>query len=153
MIMHRLPRIHVALALSALLAGCAESDLPSYQRNEAGVSMRVERVQITGIRPVVIKEGTTGIGAVSGGLAGGIAGSMIGHGKASGLAAVGGAVGGLLLGNQAEKRLNKTNGLEITYRRNDGRESVLVQRDNGEDFANGQMVRLISGPRSSRIER
>jgi outer membrane lipoprotein SlyB len=146
-----IPQLAVILALVPLLSGCAEVGVPRYTPSEVGVTLNSERVKITNVRKVLIHDGEPGAGTLAGGIAGGVAGSMIGSGKASALGAVGGALGGLFLGNQADKHIGASKALEISFVRTNGRESVLVQPDNGEVFLPGQEARWISNRSSSRI--
>jgi outer membrane lipoprotein SlyB len=139
------------LALLSLLTGCAEVGVPRYKPSEVGVTLNAERVKITNVRKVLVHDGEPGAGTLAGGIAGGVAGSMIGSGKASALGAVGGALGGLFLGNQADKHIGATKALEISFVRTNGRESVLVQPDNGEVFLPGQEARFLSSRGSNRI--
>jgi outer membrane lipoprotein SlyB len=139
------------LALLSLVAGCAEVGVPRYTPSEVGVTLNAERVKITSVRKVLVHDGERGAGTLAGGITGGVAGSMIGSGKASALGAVGGALGGLFLGNQADKHIGATKALEISFVRTNGRESVLVQPDNGEVFLPGQEARFLSSRGSNRI--
>jgi outer membrane lipoprotein SlyB len=145
------PKVAAILTVISLVTGCAEPNTPRYAPSEIGVTLNSERVKITSVRKVLVHAEGPGAGTLAGGIAGGVAGSMIGGGKASVLGAVGGALGGLFLGDQADKHIGATKALEISFVRTNGRESVLVQLDNGEVFLPGEEARFLSSRGSSRI--
>jgi outer membrane lipoprotein SlyB len=139
------------ILIGSLLSACAEIGVPRYTPSEVGVALNSERVKIVQLRRVTVNDVEPGGATLAGGIAGGVAGSMIGSGKASVIGAVGGALAGLVLGKQAEKKLGGTKALEITFLHPSGRESIIVQPDNGEVFVPGEEVRWITSGRSGRI--
>ena len=105
--------------------------------------MQVFEVQIVSVRPVVLRGESSVVGVGAGAIAGGIAGSMIGQGKASALTAVGGALAGGLAGDAIERRATTNRGLEIMVRTHSGQMWNIVQKDHGEGFRPGEMVRML----------
>jgi len=87
---------------------------------------------------------------VAGGALGGVAGNAIGGGTGRAIATVGGVILGGLLGDTVENQVNKTQGLEITVRLDNGETRVVAQAAD-VNITNGQRVRLISGGGPTRV--
>lgn len=132
-------------AILALLSGCASSQSGEvYSRDQARQSMTVRLGTVEFVKPVKVEGSKSGMGAAAGGIIGGVAGSTIGGGKGSTLAALGGAIGGALVGNVAEEKITKFDGLEITVKLDSGDVLAVVQK-NDVLFIVGDRVRVLVG--------
>lgn len=130
--------------ITALLSGCASSKSGEvYSRDQARQAMTVRLGTVEFVKPVRVEGSKSGVGTVAGGIIGGVAGSTIGGGKGSTLAALGGAIGGALVGNVAEEKITKFNGLEITVKLDGGDAIATVQADDVA-FAVGDRVRVLT---------
>ena len=120
----------LALSLSWVLAGCAQSYSPdTYAAAAAQQAAKVERGVIVGIRPVVISP-SGAIGAVTGGAAGGAAGSQAPGGPlASAFGAIGGTLVGGLVGSAAAQTAENTPGFEYIVQEPDGHLVSVAQTD------------------------
>ncbi|WP_066455047.1 glycine zipper 2TM domain-containing protein [Castellaniella caeni] len=152
----RLVRLMAAagLGLSVLaLAGCANQSASGsvYSYGQAQQEQVVRYGTVVSVRPVVIQsDQSSGVGALAGGALGGVAGSAIGGGRGQILTTIGGALLGGLAGNAAENQVNKTQGLEITVRLDNGETRVVAQA-NDIQLSSGQRVQVISGGGPTRI--
>jgi outer membrane lipoprotein SlyB len=107
---------------------------------------------ISSLRPVQIEGTKTPIGAIAGAGIGGVAGSAIGGGKGSIITTIIGAVGGGLLGAAGENLLTKSNGVEITFRLDNGAiRSVVQQVQTNERFSVGQRIKVMSVNGQTRV--
>jgi outer membrane lipoprotein SlyB len=132
------------LVITALLAGCASSKSGEvYSRDQARQSMTVQLGTVEFVKPVQVEGSKSGLGTAAGGIIGGVAGSTVGGGKGSTLAALGGAIGGAVVGNMAEEKLTKFDGLEITVKLDSGEVIATVQEDDVL-FAVGDRVRVLT---------
>ncbi|CAM5783052.1 glycine zipper 2TM domain-containing protein [Castellaniella caeni] len=142
------------LGLSVLaLAGCANQSASGsvYSYGQAQQEQVVRYGTVVSVRPVVIQsDQSSGVGALAGGALGGVAGSAIGGGRGQILTTIGGALLGGLAGNAAENQVNKTQGLEITVRLDNGETRVVAQA-NDIQLSSGQRVQVISGGGPTRI--
>ncbi|WP_447528160.1 glycine zipper 2TM domain-containing protein [Vreelandella sp. TE19] len=136
-------------AISLLtLAGCANTAPYSgdvYRGNQAQTGQSVSYGTIVAVRPVQIQSDSRAgglLGTGGGAVVGGLLGSQVGGGSGRQLATVAGALGGSVAGSSIEDRANRSRGLEMEIRRDDGTDVVVVQ---GADhpFQAGQRVRLI----------
>lgn len=142
------------ISLSALvLAGCANQSASgsTYTYGQAQQEQIVRYGTVVSVRPIVIQsDKSSGLGAVAGGALGGVAGSSIGGGRGQILTSIGGALLGGLAGNAVENQVNKTQGLEITVRLDNGETRVVAQA-NDIALSSGQRVQVISGGGPTRI--
>ena len=134
-----------------LLGGCAypqgSYDYRGYQvMGEQTVRFGV----VDSVRPVRINPGETGVGTAGGAVLGGIAGSHVGGGSGQAVGAIAGAVLGGILGQQVERDANQRPGVEVTVLLDSGRYIAVVQGPE-EPFRNGDRVRVLSGPGSTRV--
>jgi outer membrane lipoprotein SlyB len=142
----------VALALAAVLAGCAQPPQSAsvyhyYQtQNEQTVRMGV----VESVRNVTIANPESGVGAMSGAALGGIAGSGAGGGSGQAAATVAGALVGGLLGQHMESGANNKPGFEITVRLDNGQLAAITQTAD-EMFRPGEHVRLLSNGATTRV--
>lgn len=139
--------VALLLVLASLLAvsGCWSSLRgDTYSRSEARQAQRVEFGTIEHLRPVRIEGTKSGVGAAVGAVAGGIGGSTVGDGRGSAiLAVIGSAVGGVI-GGMAEEVVTRSDGVEITVRKENGDAIAVVQAvAPNEIFRVGDRVRLI----------
>ncbi len=135
----------VAAGAVLFLPSCVteEPGLASYPTSARGRAMQVFEVEIVSVRRVALRGESSIVGVGAGALTGGIAGSMIGHGKTSALTAVGGALVGGLAGDAIERKATSTTGIEIMVRTRSGQTWSIVQKDHGENFQRGEIVRML----------
>lgn len=151
-----IPRISTLLLISAslLLSGCWSSLRgDTYPRSEARQAQRVEFGTIEHLRPVRIEGTKSGVGAAVGAVAGGIGGSTVGDGRGSAIMAViGSAVGGVI-GGMTEEVVTRSDGVEITVRKDAGGDAVAVVQAvaPNEIFRVGDRVRLLYSYGSVRV--
>ncbi len=135
------------LACVMLIAGCAGDRYrtePLPAEPERGAVVEAVRTV-----PLSDRAGSY-IGAVVGGGAGAAAGSTVGSGRGSQAATVAGAVAGTIAGSTLGGSVRVREGLEITVRLDSGRQLIVLQPE-GETFTPGERVRVIAGPRGSRV--
>ncbi|MGB6240940.1 MAG: glycine zipper 2TM domain-containing protein [Castellaniella sp.] len=142
------------LSLSLLvLAGCANQSASGsvYTYGQAQQEQVVRYGTVVSVRSVIIQsDKSSGVGALAGGALGGVAGSAIGGGRGQILTSIGGALLGGLAGNAVENQVNKTQGLEITVRLDNGETRVIAQA-NDIALSSGQRVQVISGGGPTRV--
>ncbi len=128
-----------------LLPSCMSSLTgDSYSREDARAIQQVEYATVEGIRPVVIEGTKTPIGAVIGGVMGGLGGQAVGGGLGKTAATVAGAAAGAIAGAGAEEAYTRSQGDEITLRRENGQIISLVQqRSPNIHFNIGDKVRIL----------
>uniref|UniRef100_UPI0033400FCD glycine zipper 2TM domain-containing protein n=1 Tax=Castellaniella defragrans TaxID=75697 RepID=UPI0033400FCD len=137
----------------ALLSGCANHSASSavYTHSQAQREQIVRFGTVVSVRPITIQaDKTSGVGAIGGAALGGVAGSTIGGGTGQVLATVGGALLGGLAGNAVENATNRSSGLEITVRLDNGETRVIAQEAD-VSFTSGQRVQVISGAGPTRV--
>lgn len=142
-----------AFGAVVLVAGCASHSASSqvYTYGQAQRDQVVRHGTVEGVRPITIQtDGSSGLGAVSGGAMGGVAASTIGGGRGKVLATMGGALLGGLAGDAVEKRVQRKQGLEITVRLDSGETRVIAQEADVPIQA-GQRVQVISGAGPVRV--
>lgn len=141
-----------ALAVSLVgftLAGCVNNDSLSgdvYSASEAKQVQNVTYGTVVNVRPVQIQGGDDSnvIGALGGAVLGGFLGNTIGGGAGRSLATAAGAVAGGVAGQSAQGAMNKTQGVELEIRKDDGNTIMVVQKQGNSRFAVGQRVALAS---------
>ncbi|MGB1236623.1 MAG: glycine zipper 2TM domain-containing protein [Pseudomonadales bacterium] len=143
------------IALSALLGGCATSNLSgdTYTRDEARAVQNVQYGTIISARPVVIEGRTEGVVGTAGGAAiGGIAGSGVGGGSGRQIATVAGAILGGIIGQNIEERATRAQGQELTVRLDSGETiSVVQQVDQANFFSANERVKYLNHNGTARI--
>ncbi|WP_461536890.1 outer membrane lipoprotein [Spongorhabdus nitratireducens] len=145
------------LALSAvmvmLLAGCmADLTGTAYSRGEARQAQTVRYGTVKELELVKIEGTQSGIGAATGAAVGGIGGSGLGGGKGTTIYSIAGALGGGLLGNWAEERLTRKQGVNITIQLdNGGYLSVVQEVDPAQNFAIGARVKVLDQGSATRV--
>jgi len=140
------------LAVSAAaIGGCATSSPQDYSYSEARSVENVAYGTVESVRPVRLSEDHAGVGTGVGAVIGGLVGNTLSHGNGRAVTTVLGALGGGLAGNAVERNATAQTGEEIVVRLDSGRTIAVVQ-GGFQDFGAGQRVRVLTGPRSTRIE-
>jgi outer membrane lipoprotein SlyB len=143
----------IAIASSALLAGCASTNAPyangAYNNNGAYTSPASTSMGYGTIDSIQVVRGsgsTSGSGAVIGGLVGAVVGNQVGSGSGRAAATVAGAVGGAAIGNNVEANRNAggRDMYQISVRLDNGDYRTLVQ-DSVYDLSVGNRVRVVDG--------
>src|SRR4051812_26589859 len=105
-----------AIAVSAVLTGCASSDTQPYN---SGYSNGYNNTASSGygtVESIQVVQGdghTSGAGAIVGGLVGALAGNQVGSGGGRTAATVAGGVAGAAIGNKVESNRNAGNGQQL----------------------------------------
>jgi len=139
----------LAAALLALAAGCASTGPRDYASSEARVIQAVAYGKVESVRPVRLAEDKPIEGIFAGAAIGGILGESIGDGGVG--AALLGAVAGGFAGNAIQRNLSDKDAQEIVIRLDSGG-SIAVVQPGMQDFEPGQRVRVLTGPKGSRVE-
>ncbi|NWA61418.1 outer membrane lipoprotein SlyB [Pantoea sp. B9002] len=140
----------VAVALTGLtLAGCANNSTLSgdvYSASEAKQVQSVSYGTLVSVRPVKIQGGDENnvIGAIGGAVLGGFLGNTIGGGSGRSLATAGGAVLGGVAGQGVQGAVNKSDGVELEIRKDDGNTIMVVQKQAATRYSVGQRVVMAS---------
>ncbi|TCV99755.1 outer membrane lipoprotein [Biostraticola tofi] len=135
------------------LAGCASnSDLSGdvYSASEAKQVQTVNYGTIVSTRPVQIQGGENSniIGTLGGAVLGGFLGNTVGGGSGRSLATAAGAIAGGAAGSGIEGAVNRTQGIELEIRKDDGNTIVVVQKQGNTRFSVGQRVAMASNGRT-----
>lgn len=140
----------IAVSMIGLsLAGCVSSSGLSgdvYTASEAKQIQNVSYGTIVHVRPVQIQGGNDSnvVGAIGGAVLGGFLGSTIGGGTGRDLATAAGAVAGGVAGQGVQSAMNKTQGVELEIRKDDGNTIMVVQKQGDTTFSVGQRVVMAS---------
>ncbi|WP_386692841.1 MULTISPECIES: glycine zipper 2TM domain-containing protein [unclassified Lonepinella] len=143
----------ITLALAILTAigvtGCANTDIYSgdvYSGNQSKEARSITYGTIVSARSVKIQADNQGvIGTVGGGVLGGVAGSSIGGGSGQVLASAVGAIAGAMIGSKVEEKASQVDSLELTIKKDDGNEIVVVQKYDEKLTKAGTRVRIVGG--------
>ncbi|MBN3054078.1 outer membrane lipoprotein [Pectobacterium brasiliense] len=146
-------RLLVVTLAGITLAGCANTSTLSgdvYSASEAKQVQTVTYGTIVSTRPVQIQAGEDSnvIGALGGAVLGGFLGNTIGGGSGRSLATAAGAVAGGVAGQSATGAMNRTQGVELEIRRDDGSTIMVVQKQGDTKFSAGQRVAMANNGRS-----
>ncbi len=138
----------VALA-GITLAGCVNDNTLSgdvYSASEAKQIQTVSYGTLVSVRPVQIQGGDDSnvIGAIGGAVLGGFLGNTVGGGAGRSLATAAGAVAGGVAGQGVQGSLNKSQGVELEIRKDDGNTIMVVQKQAASRYAVGQRVAMAS---------
>ncbi|QCT21134.1 outer membrane lipoprotein SlyB [Jejubacter calystegiae] len=149
-------RVLVVSLVSLTLAGCANTSTLSgdvYSASEAKQVQNVTYGTIVSMRPVQIQAGNDSniIGTIGGAVLGGFLGNTIGGGTGRSLATAAGAVAGGVAGDQIESSVNKTQGVELEIRKDDGNTIMVVQKQGNTRFSAGQRVAIASNGRQVNV--
>lgn len=144
----------LVVALAGLtLAGCASNNGLSgdvYTSSEAKQVQNVSYGTLVGVRPVQIQGGDDSnvIGALGGAVLGGFLGNTVGGGTGRSLATAAGAVAGGVAGNKIEGAANRSQGVELEVRKDDGNTIMVVQKQGNTRYSVGQRVAIASNGRN-----
>ncbi|EHD21631.1 MULTISPECIES: glycine zipper 2TM domain-containing protein [Brenneria] len=146
-------RLLVVTLAGITLAGCANTSTLSgdvYSASEAKQVQTVTYGTIVSTRPIQIQAGEDSniIGALGGAVLGGFLGNTVGGGSGRSLATAAGAVAGGVAGQSATGALNRTQGVELEIRKDDGSTIMVVQKQGETRFSAGQRVAMASNGRS-----
>ncbi|WP_320910022.1 outer membrane lipoprotein SlyB [Citrobacter farmeri] len=145
-------RVLIVSLAGLSLVGCANTDSLSgdvYTASEAKQVQNVTYGTIVNVRPVKIQAGDNDnvIGAIGGAVLGGFLGNTVGGGTGRSLASAAGAVAGGVAGQGVQGAMNKTQGVELEIRKDDGSTIMVVQKQGDTRFSAGQRVVLASNGR------
>ena len=142
-------RVLAVSMIGLSLAGCVSNSGLSgdvYSASEAKQVQNVTYGTIVHVRPVQIQGGDENnvIGAIGGAVLGGFLGNTVGGGTGRSLATAAGAVAGGVAGQGVQGAMNKTQGVELEIRKDDGSTIMVVQKQGSTRFSAGQRVVLAS---------
>ena len=145
-------RVLIVSLAGLSLVGCANTDSLSgdvYTASEAKQVQNVTYGTIVNVCPVKIQAGDNDnvIGAIGGAVLGGFLGNTVGGGTGRSLATAAGAVAGGVAGQGVQGAMNKTQGVELEIRKDDGNTIMVVQKQGDTRFSAGQRVVLASNGR------
>lgn len=145
----------LGLVLGALVLGGCASGLGggTYERGEARRAMSVQYGVVESVRSVRLEGTKSPVGTVAGAAVGGVAGSTVGGGSGRAIATVIGAVAGGVAGAAIEEGATRSAGVEVTVQLDNGQLLAVVQEDEGENFRNGERVRVLRDGRTTRVAR
>jgi outer membrane lipoprotein SlyB len=134
------------------LAGCVNDNTLSgdvYSASEAKQVQNVTYGTIVNVRQVQIQGGDENnvVGALGGAVLGGFLGNTVGGGTGRSLATAAGAVAGGVAGQSVQGAMNKSQGVELEIRKDDGSSIMVVQKQGNSRFAAGQRVALATNGR------
>ena len=126
-------RLLVVALAGITLAGCVNDNTLSgdvYSASEAKQIQTVTYGTLVSVRPVQIQGGDDSnvIGAIGGAVLGGFLGNTVGGGAGRSLATAAGAVAGGVAGQGVQGSLNKSQGVELEIRKDDGNTIMVVQK-------------------------
>ncbi|CNL97721.1 glycine zipper 2TM domain-containing protein [Yersinia frederiksenii] len=137
----------IAAITVATLSGCANNNTLSgdtFSSSQAGQAQTVTYGTLVSVRPVTIQggDGNNIAGAVGGAVVGGFLGNTIGGGTGRRLGTAAGAVAGGVVGQQVQSMMNRSNGVELEVRRDNGTTFLVVQAQGVTQFHAGQRVTI-----------
>lgn len=140
------PFIVAAIAV-ATLSGCVNNNTLSsdtFSSSQAGQAQAVTYGTLVSVRPVTIQggDGNNVAGAIGGAVVGGFLGNTIGGGTGRRLGTAAGAVAGGVVGQQVQSLMNRSNGVELEVRRDNGTTFMVVQAQGVTQFQVGQRVTI-----------
>lgn len=145
-------RVLAVTLVGFTLAGCVNDNTLSgdvYSASEAKQVQNVTYGTIVNVRQVQIQGGDENnvIGALGGAVLGGFLGNTVGGGTGRSLATAAGAVAGGVAGQGVQGAMNKSQGVELEIRKDDGSSIMVVQKQGNSRFAAGQRVALATNGR------
>ncbi|MCK3657415.1 hypothetical protein A4G18_01430 [Pasteurellaceae bacterium Pebbles2] len=139
----------LAILVSFGVTGCANTDVFSgnvYSGGQAKEARSISYGTIVAVRSVKIQADNQGVlGSVGGGALGGIAASTIGGGRGQAIATAVGAIAGAMIGSKVEEKASQVDSLEMTIKKDDGKEIVVVQKYDESLTKAGTRVRIVGG--------
>jgi len=129
------------------LAGCVNDNSLSgdvYSSSQAKQVQNVTYGTLLSTRAVQIQGGDDSnvIGAIGGAVLGGFLGNTVGGGTGRSLATAAGAIAGGVAGQGVQGALNRSDGVELEIRKDDGQTILVVQKVGKTKFSVGQRVML-----------
>ncbi|AJJ62551.1 outer membrane lipoprotein [Yersinia aldovae] len=142
------PLIAVAI-VAVTLTGCTNNNTLSGDVFSASQAKQVQTVTygtLVSVRPVTIQGGDENniVGAIGGAVLGGFLGNTVGGGTGRSLATAAGAVAGGMAGQGVQGAINRTDGVQLEVRKDDGTTILVVQKQGSTRFSVGQRVMLAS---------
>lgn len=139
-----LKQVLVGIFTVTALSGCINTGSLSGDTYTASQAKQVQTVTygtVTRVIPVNIQAGGDEniIGALGGAVLGGLLGNTVGGGTGKTLATAAGGVAG----QNVQGALNKTKGVQLEIRLDNGRVISVVQKGDPNSFRNGQRVSII----------
>ncbi|WP_032114936.1 glycine zipper 2TM domain-containing protein [Candidatus Arsenophonus nilaparvatae] len=143
-----LKQVLVGIFTVTALSGCINTGSLSGDTYTASQAKQVQTVNygtVTRVTPVNIQAGGDEniIGALGGAVLGGLLGNTVGGGTGKTLATAAGAIAGGVAGQNVQGALNKTKGVQLEIRLDNGRIISVVQKGDPNSFRNGQRVSII----------
>ena len=134
-----------------LLAGCASEGSHDYVQSEARGVQSVDFGTVQSVRAVKIKADSAVVGTVAGAAIGGLLGDQVGHGGGRAAATVigGSAAASPATRSSADRRAGRP-GVVIPL---DSGATVAIVQPGPHALAAGDRVRVLTGPKGSRVER
>ncbi|WP_049102333.1 glycine zipper 2TM domain-containing protein [Klebsiella oxytoca] len=134
---------------AAMLSGCSSNSTSSgdtFTASQARQAHFVTYGTLVSVRPVTIQggDGNNTAGTIGGAVVGGFLGNTVGGGSGRNLATAAGAVGGTAAGSAIQNAMNRSEGVELEIRRDDGVNIVVVQAQGSTQFQTGQRVALVT---------
>lgn len=144
-----LKRILIVALTGVTLAGCTNTSNLSgdvYSASEAKQVQSVTYGTLVHVKEVQLQGGDDSnvIGAIGGAVLGGFLGNTLGGGTGRSLATAAGAVAGGVAGQGVQGLMNKTAGVELEIRKDDGNTIMVVQKQAASRYAVGQRVAMAS---------
>lgn len=135
------------LATGLALTGCVNTSSLNgdvYSASQAKQMQSVAYGTVVHVRAVQIQAGNdhSVMGGIGGAVLGGFLGNTVGGGTGRSLATAAGSIAGGMIGQKAQQELNKTQGVELEIRKDDGSTIMVVQKQGQTQFAAGQRVVL-----------
>ncbi|XBS70906.1 glycine zipper 2TM domain-containing protein [Acerihabitans sp. KWT182] len=145
----------VAITL-VLLSGCANNRTSSGDTFTSAQARQMHIVTygtLISVRPVTIQGGSGEniLGTVGGGVIGGLVGNTVGGGSGRRLTTAAGAVGGAAAGSAIQSAANRSSGVELEVRRDDGSTIMVVQALGTTQFHVGQRVAVSTNGNSTTV--
>lgn len=139
--------------LATTLTGCVGPSTLSGDVFSASQAKQVQNVSygvITSVRHITIQKDSDGnpIAAISGAVIGGLLGNTVGGGKGKNLATGAGAVAGGIAGQSVQNLFNKSKGVQLEIRKDDGATISVVQEQGPTQFFVNQRVMIASSGRT-----
>lgn len=156
--MKKLPLLISGTLFSALLlTGCNEGYYNTYSRPDRAPHYSYDTTYrfgtVTNVEYFSTERSGPGAGAVVGAIVGGVVGNQFGSGSGRTAATIGGAALGGVAGNAVQNRnRGQYAEVQVSIRLTDGQRIQVVQSDNGQNFYNGQSVRVIGTGNNARVE-
>ncbi|AOM40292.1 glycine zipper 2TM domain-containing protein [Xenorhabdus hominickii] len=148
-------RFLVGAVVVTTLSGCADMGALSsdtYTIDQAKRAQAVTYGTILSVRPVTIKgnqEGSSNmLGLIGGAVLGGLLGNTVGGGTGQRLATAAGAIAGGMAGTGIESAIDKTKGVELEIRKDNGQHVIVIQKLDQVQFSRGQRVKIADSGRS-----